>query len=726
MPLDPLTAAAATWFWANYGKDITDRAKGEVKERWKQFQWNSAAQAYRNKVSELYGTIRILGKPEPVALEGIFTDVFILDKPTAFRRYDITQLRADPEQLGHSVRRIGGLELVKHADSRRLFILGKPGAGKTTFLKYVALQAVQDKLDMVPIFVSLKEWADSGLALMPFLVSQFKICNFPDAQAFIEQLLRAGNAIVLFDGLDEVSAGEGQRDQLTAALRDFSKQYDRCQCLMTCRIAATDYTFERFTYVELADFNDEQITTFVTKWFQDSEVKREMFLRDFAKPEQRGLRELASSPLLLSLLCLSFDATLTFPQRRVEIYEEALEALLKKWDASRGIRRDEAYRELSLRRKRQLFARIAYETFAQGHYFVRQDELAKLISDYMRKLPSAKADDEVDGEAVLKAIEAQHGILVERARRIYSFAHLTFQEYFTAKDIVDNTHSEKVSYLLTPEHILDSHWREIVLLTASLLHTADPFFSVFKTAENSIIVIEPKLKQLLQWARSKADSVNAVSRPALVRALYLGLGSSTGRMLTHDLALTLARNQGNGVLSLTRDLLEKHDLCIEFFQGRAVAFDHTRNPFLIQASDFATDLILDFGLINIYLSALALGRRGEDFEELKNIRSQFPRYYSQIISMSRSMDSSNLSQVLTKLFVPYISDGPSEWSLFATNLGTVMQNYRNISLDWNLTETQRECLSRYVAANELLVECLRLAVVTDKQAIEDSLLLPPG
>ena len=36
----------------------------------------------------------------------------------------------------------------------------------------------------------------------------------------------------------------------------------------------------------------------------------------------------------------------------------------------------------------------------------------------------------------MKSIEAQHELLVERARRIYSFSPLTFQEYFTARAIV--------------------------------------------------------------------------------------------------------------------------------------------------------------------------------------------------------------------------------------------------------------------------------------------------
>ena len=42
-----------------------------------------------------------------------------------------------------------------------LFILGKPGAGKTTVLKHLALQAAQGHFDKIPIFVTLKDWADS-------------------------------------------------------------------------------------------------------------------------------------------------------------------------------------------------------------------------------------------------------------------------------------------------------------------------------------------------------------------------------------------------------------------------------------------------------------------------------------------------------------------------------------------------------------------------------------
>ncbi|MBK8193479.1 MAG: hypothetical protein IPK76_09795 [Lewinellaceae bacterium] len=37
---------------------------------------------------------------------------------------------------------------------------------------------------------------------------------------------------------------------------------------MSCRVAAYNHWFERFTDVEMADFDEKQIETFVKNWFR--------------------------------------------------------------------------------------------------------------------------------------------------------------------------------------------------------------------------------------------------------------------------------------------------------------------------------------------------------------------------------------------------------------------------------------------------------------------------
>lgn len=261
--------------------------------------------------------------------------------------------------------------------------------------------------------------------------------------------------------------------------------------MITCRIAATDYTFEKFTYVEIADFNDEQIFAFAAKWFKDDERKYESFREGIKKPENSGLYELASVPILLTLLCLSFNTTMEFPQRRVEVYEEALDALLKMWDATRSIKRDEIYRGLTHNRKRQMLARVAAVTFQENKYFVPQAELSNHIVRFLRQLPGAEVSADIDGDEVLKSIETHHGILSERANRIYSFSHLTFQEYFAAKEVVDDPSGVSLRGLLSSQTVADDRWREVILMTASLLNNAAVFFERFRAAIGELIQMNP-------------------------------------------------------------------------------------------------------------------------------------------------------------------------------------------------------------------------------------------
>ena len=134
----------------------------------------------------------------------------------------------------------------------------------------------------------------------------------------------------------------------------------------------------------------------------------------------------------------------------------------KKWDASRNIKRDEIYRGLSLARKRQLFARFAAEYFEHNEIFFRQSDLAQRAGAFLKQLPGTESANEPDAVVLVKAVEAQHGLFVERAHQIYSFSHLTLQEYFTARYIVDHAADGAVDRLIH-QHITDRRWHEVFL-----------------------------------------------------------------------------------------------------------------------------------------------------------------------------------------------------------------------------------------------------------------------
>lgn len=767
MTFEELVALGGAWAWANYGKNVVvtigkdlvsqtgEKAKRFVGLGWNRVEWLSAAKKYRKKIQELYGTIHVLGMAEPVPLEGIFTDVLLLDRPSALNRFDINQLRTDPDQLSRVGKRVDGLTIVLQPSSKRLFVLGKPGAGKTTFLKYLTLQATNGTLDKIPIFVSLKEWADSKLDLMSFLASQFKICNFPDALPFVEHVLEKGDAIVLFDGLDEVNQEDQQRDKMIAALRNFSNQYSNAQCLITCRIAATEYEFEHFTYVELADFTEAQIRNFAAKWFSHEQAKLELFEKTFVAPENKGLRELAKVPLLLSLLCLSFGETMSFPQRRVEIYEEALEALLKKWDASRSIKRDDIYKGLSLGRKRQMLTRVAAQSFQMNEYLMQQEQLSKRIISYLRQLPEAPNEYEIDGVAVLKAIEAQHGILIERAHRIYSFSHLTLQEYFTAKYITDHASSGVLQELLCVNYITDPRWREVILLTSSMLENADQFFRIFQKSLRQMIEGDLVISHFLEQAKSLRETIeeyDSSSKDYGFREHILKtFDKETAVGLLYCYATLSIRYTSDGRIQgkyfflneyvstylnrLFEDLSTVLKLNFKFPDFEALrrndkstythSSDSRSNTFGPYVSkEFYEGYALDINLIYLLLIVDKLVEvshdKPRDPHPLIDMIYSYLRTVNTLITSQRDEEFIQDWRGFTVMFDPYYCVG------MVDVIHGLIVKHRGFGHVWHITDARSDTLKGFFYASLLLLECLRLAAVTDRKAIEEGLLWNPS
>lgn len=312
----------------------------------------------RNSIQTRCGKMRLLYREQQIGLNAIYICLNILEKVTRNRRRASAELveRCDLKNVNYfspgriEEKRVPGLEAVESHD--KLLILGKPGAGKTTFVKWLAVQcnSGQFRNNLVPIFVTLKEFGETKEpSLLKHISDQFRECGVEDSQIVVETLLSEGRVLVLLDGLDEVRNAD--QDRVLSEISRTSTRFDASRFVMTCRIAAQEYTFEQFTEVEVADFDDQQIADFASKWFQGKDpVKAEQFLDGLQANE--SIRELATNPLLLTILCLVFEEGAGFPANRSELYKEGLDVLLKKWDAKRNIKRDEVYKQLFLEQKK--------------------------------------------------------------------------------------------------------------------------------------------------------------------------------------------------------------------------------------------------------------------------------------------------------------------------------------------------------------------------------------
>jgi len=673
----------------------------------------------------LHGTMPLWGVDRWVPLAELFVDVNILEEVNSSRKSELDDLwqdfttgiqgyssyrSLDRIGLGKERKRVSGLEVL--AKNTNLMVVGKPGSGKTTYLQRVVTECNAGNLQAhrIPVLIKLREFVEDGREVAYSLERYLERC-WRLSKAETQLVLNRGQALVLLDGLDEVTGEDGKN--ITKAIKRFARAYPQVQVIVTCRTQSQESRFERFDYVEVADFNEPQVRAFAQHWFKTvmgdesaGLARGREFLGLLFLEENKPIRELAITPILLSLTCAVFHQTGKFYSKRSKLYEEGLELLLEQWDKSRSIERDEIYRDLSVERKLELLSYLAVKKFEQPQYVLfEQGEIEGYIAEFL-------GIGQRDSRVVLKAIEAQHGLLIERAQKVWSFSHLTFQEYLVAKWFCDQANWQKLANYSTR-----IHWREIFLLIVSESREAESFLLVLKENIDNMMTRKENLQNFLNWLSQKSLSVPlsvpyralptrrsincyAESYQAVaIRAFYLECYiSSTGLSST---GFYLARN-------LDKDFSSSLIFAPEMFSepNPSLWLDYLLMRFIYSIESKKNDSSFFKTLENASLTAHEISELELEIS-LRELIDKLPEFYQY---------GSNLSQwILTNGFT---------WT---QQLRLITMKYRNVGYQWDFSNQEWELLQQYYSANILLIDCLNncTSVASNvKEKMKEALLLP--
>lgn len=133
----------------------------------------------------------------------------------------------------------------------RLCILGDPGTGKSTLSQWLTLALSYSgenltKLalgELVPFVLVLrdlplggvKNWQDLWQIFLEHNKQSLTQCVIDDQSGAVERLFTSGQALILLDGLDEITHS-GQRQQLADAVWQAMSEYPRCRFIITSRV----------------------------------------------------------------------------------------------------------------------------------------------------------------------------------------------------------------------------------------------------------------------------------------------------------------------------------------------------------------------------------------------------------------------------------------------------------------------------------------------------------
>jgi hypothetical protein len=633
-----------------------------------------ASKQYILNYQKRYNRLRVLGMSQFVNLDDIYTEVQCLEPDDLWHFESLTALERNFRQNGsrrltnENSARQNGITIANQC--QYLMILGQPGAGKSTFLRKIGLETLkgnskQIRGKYVPVLIELKQFAGNEVNILNIIANEFLACQLPQAEEFTNKLLNQGKLLLLFDGLDEVP--NKNFELVIDKIRDFVEKNNQNKFIISCRTAAYRQKFKDFKEFIIADFDNQQIKQFIHNWFY-SEVDKKLGTAEKCWNKinsEEATRELARTPLLLTFLCLEYDESQDLPKKKATLYGNALDILLRRWASEKRLPYEPVYRQLGIDLEKIMLAEIAYDNFAADKLFFSQQEVLNQIQKFLSNNDNAPKN--LDPGKILDAITIEQGILVERARDVFSFSHLTLQEYLTAQYIYDNRLVEK----LVTEHLTDKRWKEVFLLVAGVMRGGADDLLLLMEKEVQKYINTPKLQALLNWAEAVTVGSQGDYKPVGKRAVAIAYAYAYPYALANAYAYAYPYALAN---------------------ANALA--------LANAYAYAN------ALANAYALALAIDKIGE-IEKLQifNQKLNFTVLLPQLEALKAKIPDDQQPEKVRQAFA-------EQWR------ETLLNGFNLTPEMVNLSEEEINDLDKYLYANYLIIQCKEAALSVSKQIWE--------
>lgn len=385
--------------------------------------------------------------------------------------------------------------------SKVSLLLGEPGAGKSSFLRFLAVDLlspapkmanVSDKwADHIPVWIPFALWTKqiamgvpSGASVREIVIATLKSWDAEKLVTLVEKALKDQRLLLLIDGLDEYSNDEAAKVAINH-LEVFIRS-NNVSAIATTR----PHGFEKMGAIlsawqksKISDFSINQQRELSRIWFSVnlqkltptlSEVERkkeidkltEAFFSELNR--SKDLKELACNPLLLSLLIYFHFSNISLPISRFEAYALLTRHLIADHPVRRRVaaQAPQAKTPLSNVSLEVVLARVAYfihatHTEGTASTFETKSNLEQFLMDGQSGLGCDRFNAANLASEILIHAEDSVGIIVNKSQNEIGFYHRTIQEYLTAFYISRLPLKEQIE--IVSSHATSPLWREVIL-----------------------------------------------------------------------------------------------------------------------------------------------------------------------------------------------------------------------------------------------------------------------
>jgi hypothetical protein len=361
--------------------------------------------------------------------------------------------------------------------SNRSIIIGSPGAGKSTWSRWLQRKLLTNSKPHLAVFVRLRDLVKSDL--LPSHLNLVRdaagthLREEVDSTA-VRRWCKDGLLTFILDGFDEIPPI--QRDAVLSWVQELVRAIEPASLIITSRPVTTSHLDElpkTWLHWEILPFDEGRITEYISRWYAfapvlsektravDAEALAQRWLNDFA------VRPLVGTPLMLATILMVHHMDGELPRGRSKLYERYVSGMLGLWDSRWGV---PSAIEISPDVKMRLLTQLALNFHSNEVDQLGDEEVERFVASILSSLGCSYT-----ASVVLDHLRERTGLLIGPGT--WSFVHKNVGEFLVGAAIHDGDHvdefGQKFDRLRLFKERHNDRWNAVLFFWAGLTSPGD-------------------------------------------------------------------------------------------------------------------------------------------------------------------------------------------------------------------------------------------------------------